>query len=74
MVKLNRPATFSDSIWPVCLPPAGEFYEGRSGYVTGEPEGKNKFVKRGLFKRRGDYSTKRNVRETNGEILNFKGK
>lgn len=68
VVKLNRPASFSDSIWPVCLPPAGEFYEGRSGYVTGEPEvtggvegksvghagRKNNFVKHGLLTGRGD--------------------
>lgn len=36
VIKLDRPTTFSDIILPVCLPPAGSFYEGRSGYVTGE--------------------------------------
>ncbi|XP_045618724.1 coagulation factor X isoform X1 [Procambarus clarkii] len=35
LVKLDKPATFSETIWPVCLPPPQTSYQGRDGYVTG---------------------------------------
>ncbi|XP_071539174.1 uncharacterized protein [Panulirus ornatus] len=35
ILKMDKPATFSEFIWPVCLPPADTSYVGRDGYVTG---------------------------------------
>lgn len=35
LVRLNRAALFNTYIWPICLPPVGENWEGRAGVVTG---------------------------------------
>ena len=36
IIKLDRPATFSKSIWPICLPPPQETFENRRAFVIGE--------------------------------------
>lgn len=35
VLKLHRPTSFTSYIWPVCMPPAGETWEGYRGIVTG---------------------------------------
>ncbi|GAB0098484.1 venom protease [Sergentomyia squamirostris] len=35
IVKLKRPTLFNTYIWPICMPPIGETWEGYSAVVTG---------------------------------------
>ncbi|XP_055696358.1 trypsin-1-like [Lutzomyia longipalpis] len=35
IVKLDRPTVFNTYIWPICMPPIGETWEGYSGVVAG---------------------------------------
>jgi len=36
ILKLERPVTFSRSVYPICLPPPGRDYSNRRAYVIGE--------------------------------------
>lgn len=35
LLKLDRPSTFNQFVWPICLPPAGNSFERDQGYVIG---------------------------------------
>jgi len=35
IIKLDRPATLSKSVWPICLPPASERFTNRRAFVIG---------------------------------------
>jgi len=35
IIKLDRPATLSNSVWPICLPPAAERFTNRRAFVIG---------------------------------------
>lgn len=35
IVKLHVPTIFNSYVWPICLPPAGETWEGFSAVITG---------------------------------------
>ena len=35
MIRLDRPATFSKSIWPICLPAADRDFTNTRAYVIG---------------------------------------
>ena len=35
ILKLERPVTFSRSVYPICLPPRGEVYANRRAFVIG---------------------------------------
>ena len=35
IIRLDRPATFSDSIWPICLPKANQDFTNQRGFVIG---------------------------------------
>ncbi|RXG55453.1 Proclotting enzyme, partial [Armadillidium vulgare] len=35
IIKIDRPSSFSDFIWPACLPPPDNDFEGLLGFVTG---------------------------------------
>lgn len=35
LLKLLRPSTFNSYIWPICMPPIGDNYEGKRGVVIG---------------------------------------
>jgi hypothetical protein len=36
ILKLLRPSLFNSYIWPICMPPVADSYEGYSGVVLGE--------------------------------------
>ena len=36
IIKLDRPATLSNSVWPICLPPAAERFTNRRAFVIGK--------------------------------------
>jgi hypothetical protein len=36
ILKLERPVTFSRSVYPICLPPRGEIYANRRAFVIGK--------------------------------------
>ena len=42
IIKLDKPATLSDSVWPICLPTAGESFTNRRCFVIGKLEGVEK--------------------------------
>ncbi|XP_066595927.1 venom protease-like [Prorops nasuta] len=35
IIKIHRPTTFNTYIWPICLPPIGQSFEGKTAVVTG---------------------------------------
>lgn len=35
ILKISRPTLFTSYIWPICMPPLGESWEGYNGIVTG---------------------------------------
>ena len=35
IIKLDRPAILSNSVWPICLPPASERFTNRRAFVIG---------------------------------------
>lgn len=35
ILKILRPALFNSYIWPLCLPPVGDTWEGKSAVVVG---------------------------------------
>ena len=35
VLKLERPVTFSRSVYPICLPPSGELYSNKRAFVIG---------------------------------------
>ena len=35
IIKLDRAATLSKSVWPICLPPASERFTNRRAFVIG---------------------------------------
>ena len=38
IIKLDRPAILSNSVWPICLPPASERFTNRRAFVIGNLE------------------------------------
>ena len=36
IIRLDRPATFSDSIWPICLPDGSRDFTNSRAFVIGE--------------------------------------
>ena len=35
LITLDRATVFNDDIWPVCLPPENDLFEGKTATVTG---------------------------------------
>ena len=38
IIKLDRPAILSNSVWPICLPPASERFTNRRAFVIGNTD------------------------------------
>jgi hypothetical protein len=36
ILKVDRPVTFSKSVYPICLPPPGELFTNRRAFVIGK--------------------------------------
>merc|ERR1739838_584032 len=54
IIKLDRPAILSDSVWPICLPPASERFTNRRAFVIGNLQVCTLLIISGVF-RLGNY-------------------